>query len=438
MTMAEQFDTTIKQPLLQMKKEVESLNIEGLDVNQRLEFARAEQALKYIENYINVLNPDLLPQNFYNEIQSKIQSWNTPNDIPISTLNSILDEILFYLASYGIHIPKNQDSAIISEIIKAYGDTIKQFLQEINFNKIKKDAQSIENYEHTLLSAEDSIQKQITNSHAQIQTWFNEAQSFNSDFSAKKAEIEKARNETINISQQAQDKFSEFEKTKQNINILEQEVKNKQNELDEYDKEQKDTIEALKQELQNLLDSATLKIEEKNKEINNLLATATDASLAYSYAEAKKSYDSSIKWWTVAFISSMLGILGIAIWAFVEVADRLEPLVVLGAILIRLPLYIPLAWLAIFATRRRNEIKRLQEEYRHKEAAAKSYFGYREQIQDIEKDKDKKELMEKLMEKLVEMTNENPNKALDKIKKENNPMLELGEKTLTSIKNIIK
>lgn len=111
---------------------------------------------------------------------------------------------------------------------------------------------------------------------------------------------------------------------------------------------------------------------------------------------------------------------------------------ILNLIFSRLPLYIPLAWLAIFATRRRNEIKRLQEEYRHKEAAAKSYFGYRKQIQDIEKDKDKKELMEKLMEKLVEMTNENPNKALDKTSKENNPMLELGEKTLTSIKNIMK
>lgn len=151
MTRAEQFDVNIKQPLLQMRKEVESLNIEGLDDSQRLEFARAKKALEYIENYINLLDPDLLPQNFYNQIQSKIQAWNKT----IPTLNSILDEILFYLASYGsIYIP----------------ETIK----EINFNKIKKDAKSIENYEHSLLSAEDSVQKQIADSHAQIQTWFNE------------------------------------------------------------------------------------------------------------------------------------------------------------------------------------------------------------------------------------------------------------------------
>lgn len=64
---------------------------------------------------------------------------------------------------------------------------------------------------------------QTADSHAQIQTWFKEVQSF--DFPAKKAEIEKARDEIINISQQAQDKFSEFEESKQNINALEQEIK---------------------------------------------------------------------------------------------------------------------------------------------------------------------------------------------------------------------
>lgn len=125
MTRAEQFNTNIKQPLLQMRKEVESLNIEGLDDSQRLEFARAKKVLEYIENYINLLDPDLLPQTFYNQIQSKIQAWNKT----IPTLNTILDEILFYLASYGsIYIPKNQASVIINQIIKAYNDTIKDSL----------------------------------------------------------------------------------------------------------------------------------------------------------------------------------------------------------------------------------------------------------------------------------------------------------------------
>lgn len=114
---------------------------------------------------------------------------------------------------------------------------------------------------------------------------------------------------------------------------------------------------------------------------------------------------------------------------------------ILTLMISRLPLYIPLGWLAIFATRRRNEIKRLQEEYRHKEAVAKSYSGYKEQIQGIQKDEEREKLSEKLMENLVEMTNENPNKSLDKIKKENIPMIDFFEKLSKSsdeTKNLFK
>lgn len=157
MTRAVQFDTNIKQPLLQMISEVENLNVDDLDASQKLEFARAKKVLAYIENYTSLLDPDLLPQTFYTQIQSKIQSWNKT----IPHLNQTLDEILFYLASYGsIYIPKNQTSSVISEMISDYSHSIKQSLQEINFNKIKRDAKAIENYEDKLLSADDSIQKQ--------------------------------------------------------------------------------------------------------------------------------------------------------------------------------------------------------------------------------------------------------------------------------------
>lgn len=439
----EQFNTNIKQPLLQMKNEVESLNIEGLDDNQRLEFARANKVLEYIENYINLLDPDLLPQTFYNQIQSKIQSWNTLNKT-IPTLNSILDEILFYLASYGsIYIPKNQASAIIGEIIKAYNDTIKDSLQEINFNKIKKDAKSIENYEHSLLSAEDSIQKQIAISYAQIQTWFNEIQKFNHAFFVKqdnketsiKADIDFIQNDINSTYKRLNDivtdyiqKLTDLDKfyvkifgtveNNQRVGGLEQEIEDRLHQLNQYNEEQKTKFKSLKDE------------------IESLLKDATNASLASSYEKSKESYRNSIISWNIAFMFSMFGILGVAIWAFVEVADRLEPLVVLGAILVRLPLYIPLTWLAIFATRRRNEIKRLQEEYKHKETLARSFLGFKEQIDKIQ-DTQKEILTAKLMKNLVEMTNENPNKSLDKTSKENIPTLELGEKTLNWVKDII-
>lgn len=440
MTRAEKFDINIKQPLLQMKNEVENLSIDGLDDSQRLEFARAKKVLTYIQNYIDLLDPDLLPQNFYTQMLSKIQSW----DKTIPLLNQILDEILFYLASYGsIYIPKNQVSNTINEMVKTYSTAIQQSLREINFNKIKKDAKAIENYENKLLSADDSIQSQIADSQTQIQTWFDEIQRLRNNFFVKQdnssisleTEIQNAKttaNSIVNDMEQKEIDFSQKKlkleefyikifgamENNQRVGGLQQEISQIKTELKDYDTQQKD------------------KIEKCWNQINSLIGKATDASLATSYKEAKDSYDWSIWIWNAIFVSSMTIFIIIA-YKSVPIIDFNDFKSVLNVIISRLPFYIPLGWLAIFATRRRNEIKRLQEEYRHKEAAAKSYSGYKEQIKEVQNDKERDDLIAKLMDNLVEMTSENPNKTLDKAKKENIPTIEFGEKTLDSIKNML-
>ena len=455
MTRAEQFNTNIKQPLLQMKNEVENLNIDDLDDSQRLEFARAQKVLTYIQNYIDLLDPDLLPQNFYTQMLPKIQHRNKT----IPHLNQVLDEILFILASYGsIYIPKNQVSNTINEMMKAYSTAIYQSFQEINFNKIKKDAKAIENYENKLLSADDSVQSQIANSQTQIQTWFNEIQKFRNNFFVKQdnsnisleTEIRNAKTTATSIVNDMEQKEKEFSQTKSKLDEfyykifgnnevkgLEQELNDRQNQLDEYEKNQK------------------TKIEEWENQIKGLLGSATDASLATSYKEAKDSYDLSIWIWNGVFIISMIVIAYIA-WdsvnEFISISSAntndiqqiqnaqkviIDYKDILTLTISRLPFYIPLGWLAIFATRRRNEIKRLQEEYRHKEAVAKSYSGYKEQIKEIQDDKEREILIAKLMGNLVEMTSENPNKVLDKTKKENIPAIEFGEKTLNFIKDML-
>ncbi|MBD5167663.1 MAG: hypothetical protein HDT11_02055 [Helicobacter sp.] len=444
MTRAEQFEEQVKQPLLQMKNEVENLDASNLDANQTLEFARTKKVIEYVLNYINLLDPDLLPSNFYTQmqqIQQKIQSSNQSIQA-----TQALDEILIILASYGnIYIPKNQIPSAINEMIGAYNDTISKSLQEINFLKVKKDARAIENYEVKLLSAEDSIQKQIADFQTQIQTWFNEIQKFRNNCFEKqdnkeislKAEIEQINNDINttykgieNMATQFAQKLIELDKFHievfgnlegdKRVGGLKQEVKDRLNEIDKYDGTQKQQIQKWKNEIRDLLD------------------ITTNASLASSYEKSNKSYECPIMGWNATFIISILGIFGVAIWGFVEIADKTsDPLVIFGAIFARLPFYIPLAWLAIFATNRRNENKRLQEEYKHKETLAKAYSGYKEQIEKLE-DSKAQELAEKLMDKLVEMTNENPNRALDKVKKEKMPTFEMIEKMsdlISKVKN---
>lgn len=52
MARAEQFEEQVKQPLLQMKNEVENLDASNLDANQTLEFARAKKVIEYVLNFI--------------------------------------------------------------------------------------------------------------------------------------------------------------------------------------------------------------------------------------------------------------------------------------------------------------------------------------------------------------------------------------------------
>ena len=415
MARIEQFNADIKEPLLQMKNEVEDLNIDDLDDSQRLELDRAKKVLAYVLNYINLLDPDLLPKTFYDQItqiKSTIQSWNKT----VPRLNQVLDEFLTRLAS-------NNNVCIID---------IKQSLQEINFDKVKKDAKAIEKYESKLLSADGSIKRQIENSKIQIQTWFNEIKNFRDNF------FEKQDGKDISLQTEINNAKNDINKALGDIKKNEVEFSQTKEKLDEfyYRIYGNDTVEGLKKELderQEQLDEYKIQLENYEKEqreiIGALVSDATDEKLSKSYREAKDSYDTPIKIWNGVFIGSMAII---AIIASLSILGILLPTIdfndhnsTFNQITSRLLLCIALSWLAIFATRRRNEIKRLQEEYRYKEATAKSYFNYNQRIKDIQDEKERDDLRTTLIERLIEMTAQNPNKALDKTKKENVPMFEL-------------
>ena len=429
MTRTEQFDANVKEPLLQLNNEVENLDLANLDDAQRLELARAKEVLTYVLNYINLLDPDLLPKTFYNQIITKTQTWNKT----VPHLNQVLDDILFYLASYSsIYIPKNQASSTIAEMVKSYGNTIKQSLQEINFGKVKKDAKAIERYESELLSADDSIQSKVANYQSQIQTWFDEIKKFRNNF------FEKQDGKDISLQTEINNARNDINKALGDIKKDEDEFSQTKEKLDEfyYKIYGNDTVKGLQKELderREQLDKYKIQLENYEKEqreiIGALVSDATDEKLSKSYREAKDSYDTPIKIWNGVFIGSMAII---AIIASLSILGILLPTIdfndhnsTSNQITSRLLLCIALSWLAIFATRRRNEIKRLQEEYRYKEATAKSYFNYNQRIKDIQDEKERDDLRTALIERLIEMTAQNPNKALDKTKKENVPMFEL-------------
>ena len=69
-------------------------------------------------------------------------------------------------------------------------------------------------------------------------------------------------------------------------------------------------------------------------------------------------------------------------------------------------------WVAVYASKRRSENQRLEQEYAHKEALARSYISYKKQISELGKEDNV--LLEKLILEAINAISYNASKTLDK------------------------
>lgn len=215
--------------------------------------------------------------------------------------------------------------------------------------------------------------------------------------------------------------FGEFDKeSNARSGGLKKELQDLKEQFQDYIEAQKEAFELYEKEKKS-------KFAEIEKDIKKLLGGATNGSLAHSYEISKKSYFWPIIIWNALTMGSIFCIAYISYDSLKDIKLN-DYMSILSLTALRLPIYIPLVWLGIFSTRRRNEIKRLQEEYKHKETIAKTYYGYQEQMAKLSDSEKAKELQERLMSNLVDMVNQNPNTTLNKIKQENTPMIDFIEK----------
>jgi hypothetical protein len=153
------------------------------------------------------------------------------------------------------------------------------------------------------------------------------------------------------------------------------------------------------------------KYEALTTKIEGLLPGATSAGLAKSYFDQKNSY----KWpniiWSAVFALTMVGMVYYAVQTFTESSD-------IGTafrnILSRAPFFIPTIWLALFASKQQSQNRRLEQEYAYKESLAKSYDGYKREIDNLPESDEKNEIMEKLVSTMIDTAGFNPSSTLEK------------------------
>ena len=343
MTQKQQEFENLKNEFDSFKRAIDEYDSSKITEQNRLEeFAKVKKINLYVEKFLNIIDIDLIPQEFISgrpakntisntilQLKNNQSSWLT-NAISIS--NGYLRQISIYSSVY---IPKKEIPQIIDELIKSYEKTIFQSIENIKTKNLKIDEKSEE---------------------------FN--------------------------------KFIAEEKEK------------------------------------------ILKLEEL---ANKLLEQSTNASLASAFQKSKGDFILPISAWTGVFICSIIFFILFAhdgineIRNFLIENDYKKAVIALAGNLL---IYIPLSWLAIFASRRRNENKKLQEEYRYKETIAKSYMGYKEQIEERDN------LENELIHNLLDMLKDNPNnKFANSHNKENIPIIEFMDKILDKlevISNFIK
>jgi hypothetical protein len=118
-----------------------------------------------------------------------------------------------------------------------------------------------------------------------------------------------------------------------------------------------------------------------------LLPGFASASLAHSFNEEKKRFAIPQQRWLKIFILCIVGLGIVALPSFVTAIVGTPPEswgAIFRSMSMRLPIVIPLVWLAIYAGRNYMLSIRLEEDYAYKEALSKAFEGYKREMEKIE------------------------------------------------------
>lgn len=418
------------------------------------ELARFKKVVKYIDELLKSVDPELIPRstwdNFHSQGNACLQQVNNFNNnkqiAHITQANEHVDNLLTYIRPYMV-APSEAVSALqsaVSEYVQVVENytadsrvKAKSLLDDLNVTKIKVDEMysqvearkaEIDEFSHETFG-DDGISglkgrlneflKQVENEHRLVHEYYEKLLV---GFGGENP----ISNEVRDAVKSVKGNFSESKEILASLVSLKSDLNSFYNKVfGEKEGGSKSTV-GLKGEIQQRIDQLdSFKGEQKLKysalieEIEGLLPGATSAGLATAYQEMKESYDNPIVNSTRMFYGSLALIVIVSLVTSVEslTLDGIifvkfdKPFEFFNSLLYKLPVFVPSFWLALHASKRRSQMQRLQQEYAHKEALAKSYNSFKKQIMDLgEQDG---ALQKKLIERAVDAVSDNASKTLD-------------------------
>lgn len=483
-----QFDEhPFQKPWLELKNLTKTAKVDDDSVATDVEeIARFKKVISYLENLLESTDKELIPestwQNFYSQCSpclTQITYFNTNRNIQhIVQANAHADNLLNYIRPYvvesnnatqaalhglksyqksvseGLESFKNQAIEQQNIFTEIYDDFIEKKVEfENKFLTLKETNNEIEylrkkyfeglNNENSVEVKVEELISSIEEKHLDISKYYTELLENGSDSIMQKIAIAKddAEYDARSINEQLHnmekqlsylntfynDVIGRKDSEGNTVGGLKNEISARQKELDEFKINQESRYTAL------------------NEQIEGLIPGATSAGLAAAYRAMRKSFSKPIKQYSILFYTSIL-ILSVtafistidSIWTsneiikFVDVTDIRN---LASNLTHKLPIILPVLWLALFSSKRRSEAQRLQQEYAHKEALAKSYQSFKSQIEGLGGQK-KEELLHKLLGAAIDAVASNASDTLDKKHGDKMPTHEGLDKTLSSLEKI--
>jgi len=395
------------------------------------ELARLKKVVEYLNGLIEEVDPEIVPMTTWDACNQQaapclqgIVNYNANrNIVHIQQANAHIDNLLTYIKPYMV-LPKAA-AASIKRAATAHAKVAEEYVESF-----QKEA--------------SSALEEIKASKEEANEYFNETLVGNANVPSTKKEILLAK-EAILAEQEEIESLTSSVKTE--VSDLEKFHAKIFGKLD-GDEEQRvggmsEELDTLKGKLSDFEVKQQKKYKALVKEIEGILPGATSASLAQAYKDMKESFNDPIKnmsWLFygslgfLVFVSLMLAIESIGGEHWITFVSFKEWDTVLKGLVYKLPFYAPVIWLAYYASKRRSEYQRLQQEYAHKESLAKSYISYKEQIEALG-DEDGSLLRELIMKSIGTIAH-NASESLDGKHGDKAPTIEALESSLDILKKL--
>nr|WP_314901895.1 hypothetical protein [uncultured Deefgea sp.] len=454
------------------------LNIDVDDVTvitDVVELARLKKVTSYIDHLVFSIDPELVPlsvwDNFHSQVviaSQYISAFNTDKNIHnIINANACSDNLLTYVRPYMV----NSDDVIVANRkglealrkefegyvvnFKAEADNTKDYINDL---KVKFDSAAtetlasggrVQDLERSLIGvdgSEDSVKnivyklvEEFNKKYDEINGFYNETLVSSGDRLSTKKIVTDAKKIIIEAKEQIEETVDSVEKEVSELKKfyvkiyggidktgsshlgIDQELEDKVKALNDFEGMQKRKYEAL------------------NIQIESLLPGATSAGLASAYKGMKDSFAGPIRNMSKLFYISIAILVIFSIftavksigWFYIEYNDLNSWENILKSLINKLPFYAPVLWLALYASKRRSEYQRLQQEYAHKEALASSYESYKKQIYEL--DAEDKEMQKSFIGKTIDAIAFNASGTLDAKHGDKLPIQEMVNQVISTI-----